>query len=254
MMTRTTTNKPRILYFDIETSPMLVWTHYIGHKVSINPQQIWEDKRIICIAYQWSDENKTHILKWNTKTNDDRKMLKDFNKIAKQADLLLGHNGQNFDVKEIRTAIALRGLAESWCETPCLDTLKDCRRSFRFPSNRLDAIARSLGLGHKDSMCFQDWIDVTLGDEKALKKMLKYCKKDVKLLIEVHKRLDYYVPPTMKDVGLRRLKDREGFPKSCLECEGTEFIKYGRYKYLGQEYQKYLCKSCYKVSMPAKGA
>ena len=245
-------SKPKILYFDIETSPMLVWTHYIGHKVSINPIQIESEKGIICIGYKWGGEKETHCLTWNPNTLDDTKMLAKFNKIASEADLLVGHNGQNFDVKEIRTAIALRGLANGWCETPCLDTLKDYRRAFRFNSNRLDAVARSLGLGHKNPMSFDDWIQVAKGDKSALDKMVRYCKKDVVLLQKVHKRLDFYAPPSVAVAGLKRLVSTEK-PKKCKNCGETEqFIKFGKYTYKGQDLQKYLCKSCYTVNMPKK--
>lgn len=237
----------RTLYFDIETSPMLVWTHYIGYKVVINPVQIARDTRIICIAYKWSDERKTHCLSWDPKTQDDSKMLAKFNKIAAKADFLCGHNGQDFDVKEIRTAIALRGLANEWCETPVLDTLKDYRKSFRFKSNRLNAVAHSLGLGQKDPMDFTDWIKTANKCPKALAKMIKYCKKDVTLLEKVHKRLDKY---TVHD-NKKSLK-RDIIPHSCIRCKSKNLIKGGIYRYKEQRYQKYLCKDCFKVNMPEK--
>jgi predicted PolB exonuclease-like 3'-5' exonuclease len=239
----------RVLYFDVETSLMQVYTHYIGSKVSIQPSQIKEHSRIICICYKFSDENKVHELHWN-EDQDDSQMLAEFNKIAEQADALCGHNGQGFDVKEIRGAIALRGLADAWCETPCLDTLKDYRRMFRFKSNRLNAIAQHLGLGHKDPMGMQDWINVSNNVPGSLEKMIKYCKKDVKLLESVHKRLAKYVTPTNTEV--RMLKMNKSFDFNCKECGDRKFIKYGMYTYKGQSYQKYLCKSCSTVNMPEK--
>lgn len=241
----------RVLYFDIETSLMQVYTHYIGNKVSIQPSQIKEHSKIICICYKWSDEKTVHSLHWNKKTQDDSKMLAEFNKIAAEADALCGHNGRGFDVKEIRGAIALRGLADSWCETPCLDTLMDYRRMFRFKSNRLNAIAQHLGLGHKDPMGMQDWIDVSNNSAKALDKMIKYCKKDVKLLEAVHKRLEKYVTPTATETKMRRM-GKSAFNGKCPECGGTHFVKYGTYTYKKQDFQKYLCKSCHKVIMPEK--
>lgn len=239
-------SKPRILYFDIETSLMEVYTFYIGNKVSISPGQIKTNSKIICIAYKWSDEKDVKVLKWD-KNQDDSKMLERFNKIAKEADFLCAHNGQGFDVKEIRGAIALRGLATSWCETPVIDTLTDCRRMFRFKSNRLDAIARSLGIGHKDPMVLQDWIDVNNGSRKALQKMLKYCKKDVILLEKVHKRLEEYVVPQGKNL----MKSSKTLG-SCTECKSPNLVKYGTYTYGGNKLQKYLCKDCSKVNMPEK--
>jgi predicted PolB exonuclease-like 3'-5' exonuclease len=242
----------RVLYFDIETSLMQVYTFYIGNKVSIQPNQIKEQSKIICICYKWSDENKVHELRWDPKTQDDSKMLAKFNKIAAKADALCGHNGRGFDVKEIRGAIALRGLAEAWCETYCIDTLGDYRKMFRFKSNRLNAIAQHLGLGHKDPMGMQDWINVSNNDPKALDKMVKYCKKDVKLLEKVHKRLAKYVTPTMTESKLLRLKKTANIKCKTDGCDSKSFIKYGTYTYKKQNYQRYLCKKCSIVNMPEK--
>lgn len=243
----------RYLFADIETSPMLVYTHYIGSKVSINPVQIKEYKKVICISYAWSDEpiSKVHTLKWD-KNQDDSKMLMDFNEVAKSADVIIGHNAQAFDIRELRTAIALRGLADAWCETPVFDTLKDYRRMFRLPSNRLDAIGGQLNIGRKNSTDFQLWIDVSNGCKKAMTRMVKYCEQDVKLLRKIHKRLAKYVTPSIKDYNTAHtIMSRQ--PSECKECGNTlSFIKYGRYTYNKQMYQKWLCKMCGKVNMPEK--
>lgn len=243
---------PRILYFDIETSLMTVYTHYIGNKVSISYKQIAKPSSIICIAYKWAGDKKVSLLTWD-KRKDDRKMLEEFNKIASKADFICGHNAQGFDVKEIRGAIALRGLATAWCETPVIDTLTDCRRAFRFKSNRLDAIARSLGLSRKDPMGMEDWIDLELPVtnrkyKQALNKMTSYNKQDVIVLEDVHKRLDKYTIPTNSRVNLA--KQNHGV--KCSDCSSLDTIKYGRYTYNKQAYQKYLCKTCSKVLMPER--
>ena len=237
--------KPKILYFDIETSLMEIYSFYIGQKVSVQPSQIKTHSKIICIAYKWSDKNKVEILSWD-KNQDDTKMLIKFNKIAKEADFLCGHNGKNFDVKELRAAMALRGVKDVWCETPVLDTLTDCRRAFRFKSNKLDAIAKSLGLGHKDPMGLQDWIDVNNKCPKALKKMLKYCKKDVILLEKVHKRLNRYISPS----NMSLMRGSVNHNINCCNCGSDTLVKYGTYTYGGAKLQKYLCKFCHKVNMP----
>jgi len=250
------TKKPKILYFDIETSPILAYTWSTGRDITINPSQVKEHKKVICISYNWSNESikKVGRLTWNKKTQCDKKMLSDFNKIANKADLILGHNGKNFDVKELRTAMALRGLKEAWCETPCLDTLQDYRRAFRMPSNRLDALGRQLGLGKKNPTDFQLWIDVVNGDLKALERMGKYCDQDVRLLRQVHERLAAYVPQTQAVLNLKNT-DFSGRPRSCKGCENKDvrlWVKFGRYKYKGQDYQKYICKICDTVCMPDK--
>jgi hypothetical protein len=258
---------------------MEVYTYYIGRKVSIYHDQIKVPKKIVCISYKWSDEKKIHHLVWDYKKETKEaftqyrvsvkdgkisatrykkgtpsKMLEEFNNIARQADYLIGHNGQSFDVREIRSEMALRGHKEPWCETPVIDTLKDYQRVFRFASNKLDAVAKALGLAQKSPMCLQDWIDVGNGDERALKKMVKYCDQDVRVLEAVHKRLDYYVPPQASKLRFKQEGIRgHAMYSECLRdgCKGR-MIKYGRYKYKGQDAQQYLCQTCFKVTRPGK--
>jgi len=232
----------RVLYFDIEKtfSTAAVWR---TGKQYVNYDQILEPSKIICIAYKWSDSHKVECLTWD-KNQDDTKMLKEFNKIAEEADVLCGHNAENYDVKEIRTAIALRGLADAWCETPVIDTLKEYRKVFKFDSNRLDSLGKMLKLGRKNPMTFDDWIKVVQGDKKALNKMVKYCKQDVRLVESIDKRLNEYVVPRGNSMLLTRMYK----PATCSNCEGGNLIKYGTYSYKEKKLQKYLCKDCFKVS------
>lgn len=238
----------KILYFDIETSLMEVYTFYTGSKVNIQHQQIKEYSKVITICYSWGHENKVHSLEWDMKKKCDAKLLSDFNKIANEADVIIGHNGDKFDIATLRARIAVLGLESPWCETCSFDTLKDYRRVFRFPSNKLDAIARMLGEGQKNPMSLQDWIDIQNGSDVALKKMVKYCKEDVRLLKRIHRRLDKYVTPTEGNRKRRQMASTA--VSECPECGGHHIIKYGHYTYKGQCKQKYMCKDCYKVIMP----
>lgn len=247
-------NKPNILIFDIETSLMEVYTFQIGYNLSISYNQIIKDTKVICISYKWKGRGKVESLQWNEKTHDDSVMLKQFNKIAGSADALVAHNGKNFDVKKIRGAIAMRGLAIEWCETPVLDTLNDYRRAFSLSSNKLDAVARALNLGHKNQMTLQDWIDVQNDKPGALKKMVKYCKKDTLLLEKVYNRLDHYVPDTMQKVQIfTKKKDKLNLNTCaciCKECGSDAVIKWGFYKVNGTDCQRYLCKQCKTTIKP----
>lgn len=262
--------KPAILDFDIETSLMEVYTHYISSKTSLSYKQILKESKIISIAYSWDGTNKYEVLSWDD--GDDSKMLEEFNKIAAKADFVCGHNAQGFDVKEIRAAIALRGLASAWIETPVIDTLTDYRRMFRFKSNRLDAIARSLGLGFKDLMSMDDWIKINEGVYaiKLLTKLKSFlgaslagkityiatkiaypkCEaKDSKELIQQYrdslgKMLKYNKQDVklLRSVRLRLAKyvtppmsrlnvGKQTFDFKCVSCKGVDFIKYGEYTY-----------------------
>ena len=90
------------LFFDIETSPMIVYSWRTGWKINIPTDNIIEDWRIICISYKWEGQEKVHTLSWDS-NKCDKKLLEKFIKIANSADEIVAHNGDRFDIKKIRT-------------------------------------------------------------------------------------------------------------------------------------------------------
>ena len=249
-------SKKPILYFDIETSIMAAWTHslgqqYIGYK---SLMEGYDHKKVLCLSYKEPGWKKAKGLIWDHKKRCDKELLTKFNEIASNYDLLLAHNGQGFDIKELRTAIALRGLNFAWNDTHCLDTLRDWRRTFRMPSNRLDAVAKMLGVGRKNPVNIDHWIKATQGDLKALKEMDKYCRVDTEIMQKCHERLDPYVKPSQSCLN-RKSMDYAPYPTKCSGCDNTDkllFIKHGFYSYKCKPRQKYLCKVCDKINMPDK--
>lgn len=233
-----------VLFFDIETALMEVYTHYIGQKVSIQYNQVKTPKKIICIGYSWLNENKAYSLQWD-KNQDETKMLDEFASLVECADILVGHNINSFDIKELRTRMLHLGL-EPFPETPTIDTLTDLRRSFKFVSNRLDYLSREFAGGGKAKMCMQDWIDVNNGCTKALNKMVKYCKKDVIENKKVFKEVYPHIVLNPKLASTYKLNTVE--IEACTHCESFNIVKYGFYNYKGNTFQKYMCKDCFKIS------
>mgnify|MGYP003347145657 FL=1 len=95
------------LFFDIETSYYLVPTFQFW-KTNINPDNIIRDKKIICICYKWQYEDEVHTLVWDKK-HDDAKLVRDFIQVIKDADEICAHNGDKFDMKELRTRALMTG-------------------------------------------------------------------------------------------------------------------------------------------------
>lgn len=179
------------LFFDIETSPMVIYSWRIGYKLNIPYENIIEDWKIICISYKWEHEDKVRHLKWDNKC--DKQLLIDFIKIANTADELIGHNGDRFDIKKIRTRCIYHRIP-MFPKYRTLDTLKKARGNFYFDSNRLDYIAKYLGVGAKlKHDGFVMWTECMKGNEKALKDMVKYCDMDVLVLEDVYLALQNYI-------------------------------------------------------------
>ena len=174
------------LFFDIETGYYILkiraWQMRNNQKY-FNPDDIVQDKKIICISYKWQHEDKVHTLDWRM---GEREMLKAFIKIMGEADECVAHNGDKFDIKEIRTRCIYNGV-KMFPYYRTLDTLTKSRKFFRFASNKLDYIGKYLEVGgKKDHRGFDLWKDVVEGDaetsEKALIEMIEYCERDVVLL------------------------------------------------------------------------
>lgn len=233
--------KRRRLYFDIETSANIGFFWSAGFKLNIGPQNIIKERAIICICYKWEDEKETHSFNWDKK-QCDKKMLQDFIKVVNEADELVGHNGDKFDLAWVRTRCLFHQI-EMFPSYTTIDTLKVARSKFKFNSNKLNYIAQFLGIGSKIKTDFDLWKDIALKNcPIAMAKMIKYCKMDVVLLEKVHKKLSNHIP-AKTHYGVIFGSDRG----SCPECGSDEIIKHKR-KVLASGVVKiqYQCNCCHK--------
>lgn len=229
------------LFFDIETSPNLVFSWNVGYDVRIDYDNIIKERAIICICYKFEGEKKVHHLTWNK--GDDKKMLQRFAEIINTADEVIGHNSDRFDIKWVRTRCVYHGISMTH-DIKSIDTLKAARGKFKFNSNKLDYLGKYLGLGEKlETGGFSLWKDIVLrNDKKALEKMVKYCKQDVILLEQIFQKLNPYIP---HKTNCAVMFDRNA--KACPEClsDNTVVNKY-RISASGLKSVTLQCKSCGK--------
>jgi len=178
----------RRLFIDIETSPNIVFSWSTGYKTFIDYQNIIRERSIICICYKWADEKAVKFLKWDGKQND-KSMVAKIISVLNEADEVIGHNIEQFDLPWIRTRAMFHGIRTN-PHYKCVDTLKYSRMKMYLNSNKLDYLARYLGVGCKIKTEFALWKKIALyNDKKALAKMIKYCKMDVLLLERVYDKL-----------------------------------------------------------------
>lgn len=229
----------KLCFFDIETALMEVYTHYIGSKCSIFHNQIKQDKRVICISYKEAGWKQPKHLVWDK--GDDSKMLVEFQKIASKYPVLIGQNGDEFDIKVLNGIMWMRGLPP-FKNVTSLDTLKMSRYNMKLSSHKLDyklQVVRGKNNG-KVKMEMQDWIDVQNGDKEALNKMVHYCDEDVNGLEDVFWSLLPYVNKLPFNLGVLLHGDRD----SCPQCGSTDFFKNGtRPSNVGVK-QRWICKGC----------
>jgi hypothetical protein len=172
-----------ILYIDLEVSKSRVFSY--GLKVPsgyLNPDDLEQSYYIICWVASYVGQEKIfsgcvtteQALEWR-----DAEILSPLRDLMDSADIIAGHNVDLYDLKRVNTRFLLNGL-EPVIGKKTLDTLKMARSKFAFESNRLDHISQKLGLRPKDDIRNKDWLEIVkTGDQRTLKKVLKYCKGDV---------------------------------------------------------------------------
>ena len=239
-MTKLRTQRKR-LFFDIETSPNIGLFFTAGFKLNIGYDSIIKERAIICICYKWEDDKEVNYLHWDSK-QCDKKMLQKFVQVANEADELVGHNGDKFDLAWIRTRCLFHRIPMFPTYTT-IDTLKVSRSKFKFNSNKLDYIASYLGVGKKIKTDYGLWKDILLKNDKvAMAKMIKYCQQDVKILEKVFKELSLHLPPKTH-YGVVFGQDRG----SCPECGSDELVlKMHKFTASGTCRPQYQCKTCHK--------
>jgi hypothetical protein len=212
------------LFFDIEVSPNVVFSWRSGYKLNIDPDNIIEERKIICVCWKWESKDEVHSLTWDKK-QDDKKLLKDFIKVLNTADEIIGHNSDNFDVRWLRTRALLQGV-EMLPNYISIDTLKHAKKGFYFNSNKLDYLAKLFGEGQKkDNGGFSTWKKIILDkDADALQLMVDYCKQDVAILEKVFNKMRPYVE-NKTHYGV--LWGEEKY--SCPTCSGYHVGLHKRY-------------------------
>ncbi len=226
--------------WDIETSPNVVLSWRTGYKLSIPPDNIIQEKAIICICWKWEGHKRVFSLTWD-KGNDEA-MVRKFMLVAAEADELVAHNGDNFDLKWFNTQCLQYGI-QPLPEPKTIDTLKIARRRFKLNSNKLDYLAQLLLGKGKHNVPFETWKKIVLeNDPKALVEMVEYCKEDVRILEEVYEKISpFHDVQTHAGVFMGRPK------YTCAKCGSYNTRrKKRRVTAKGTEQHSMVCKDCSK--------
>lgn len=188
--------QPKVLIYDIETSPNIGWFWRAGFKQSIGTNQILKERAIICVSYKWKDEENVYNLVWDENQNDYF-LIDQFIDVLNEADLISAHNGDNFDIKWLRTRALVHGLHKKMLPNyKQFDTLKVAKSKLYLNSNRLDYISKLLGFEGKIQTTPDLWNKVViLNDRTALIDMLNYCDEDVRQLEKVYNELQHLDNP-----------------------------------------------------------
>lgn len=157
--------------------------------------------QILCAVFKTYSPDETKVfridnyLPWKEgKRADDSLLVKDILDYMQDIDIIIAHNGSNFDIPMIRTRALIHGYPPV-NPIKIIDPVLLARKVFRFHSNSLNSIASMLETeSQKTPLSPKLWANVIgNGDTKALQYIVEHCEADVEVLEEVTWRIRKYV-------------------------------------------------------------
>lgn len=224
-----------ILYYDIETEPMVVHAWGLRDQ-NIGLNQIVRDPQMMGFAFKAGDNPVRWTSKWDRPYSD---MLRTARLLFDEADVVVTYNGVTFDNKWLNGEFVRFNITPP-SPFKNIDLYKIVRQNFRLPSYRLAYVAPHFGIGHKvDTGGHELWFDCMHGDEKARRKMARYCKQDVALLPDLLEKVRPYLPAS---INMALLNGIEGL--ACQKCGGTDLESRGVAYTATMAYPQYRCRDC----------
>lgn len=184
----------RVLLLDIETAPVMadVWSLW-NNNVGLN--QIVQDWYILSWAAKWLGANGVQYADQRAAEDieDDSAILQPLWRLLDEADIVVAHNGERFDIPKINARFIRAGLLPP-SPYRVVDTLKIAKKRFKFTSNRLAYLAEFLKVPvkkrvHEKFPGHQLWIEVRKGNLAAWREMKLYNVDDVHALEGVYLKL-----------------------------------------------------------------
>lgn len=237
-------SNPKILIFDIETSPIVahVWGLF-DQNVSLN--QVKSDWHLLSWSAKWLGDPPSKIMYMDQRKSkniqDDKAILKGIWKLLDEADIVITQNGKSFDSKKINARFIIQGMKPP-SPYQHIDTLKIARKNFGFTSNKLEYMSHKLCKKYKKLkpakfQGFDMWKECLAGNLQAWKEMEKYNKYDVLALEELYTVLQAWD----KSVNFGVYSDSADLLCNCgsnrLQKNGFRFTNTGKQ-------QRYRCLDC----------
>lgn len=234
---------PRVLVFDLETSPLRAYVWSIW-KQNVNPTNghLRSQKMILSWSAKWlygDNVMNDALTPDEILSEDDSRITKSLWKLIDEADVLIAHNGIGYDVKTFNTRCLLHDLPPT-SHYQVIDTLLHARKRFKLESNKLDYLGQILGFGKKLPTSFSLWDRCMQGDEEAMKYMVKYCDQDVILLEAIYLKMRPWIKPHPNfNLIIGQMED-----KACPSCGSKDVKDNGVYRTYANVYQAHKCGCC----------
>jgi len=183
---------PKVLLFDIETSPLSAYIFQKSiWKANVSDEQVISEWFMLTWSAKWLfDDNiiTERLTGKEAKDEDDSRIVGGLWKLLDEADIVIAHNGDGFDIPNMNTRFIILGFSPP-SPYQTIDTKAVASKQFGFTHNSLNALARLFEFDAKKDTDFDLWKKCREGDEESLKYMQEYNIGDVELLEKVYLKL-----------------------------------------------------------------
>lgn len=227
-------DRAKILILDIETAPNLayVWGTW---KQNINPEWIAANGHVLCWTAKWLGEDEVMFKRLHK--GKPISLLEPIHRLLGQAHAVVHYNGKKFDVPTLNKEFLTHGMTPP-APYKQIDLLRTMWDTFLFPSNKLDYVVKTLGIGeklrHKGA---QLWLDCMADKTDAWKMMEEYNRHDVTLTEKLYMRLRPWI---RGHPNIAAITDSA----VCPTCGSEDFKRDGEHLAQILKYEKYQCAEC----------
>lgn len=233
----TGSDEPRILLFDFETSPDLAYV-FAHSKYEQDIAKFVRPSYTLSVAHMWYGDKKVTVKALNDfprfkkDPHSDKALYEYFSKIVEQADVLVAHNGDSFDIRVMNARMLKHGLSPLPPHRT-IDTKRVAKKYLKLPSYAMNDICEYYNGPTKiETGGFATWQGCDNSDNASFNKMKKYNAHDVFPMLNFVYEL---LVPWMKNYPILR-----PFNGSCRHCSGKMIKRgmrpVGNGKYLEQRY------------------
>ncbi len=228
--------KPKILVLDIESLPNITYAFDLfSYK---KPDMIIKEKAIITFSYKWLNEKEIYVIKGNpADPYNDKELVRQILDIINEADYIVAHFGDKFDMPFIRSRALINGLPPLGPVNQ-IDTYKLVKKYFHLNAKRLDYLGHILGVGRKNHTSWKLWEQCAEGNKKAINEMARYNMQDVILLEKVFNKIKTHV-----DSRLNHALFTDNEAPVCRCCGSTKVQKRGTIVNAVTKRQRYQCQA-----------
>jgi hypothetical protein len=224
----------KILLLDIETAPNLAYVWGLW-KQNIAINQIENAGYVLSWAAKWLGEKDIKFV--SVQRRSALAMLSPIHSMLHAADAVVHYNGSSFDIPTLNKEFIINGFKPP-APYKQIDLMLAVKGEFRFPSNKLDYVANTLGLGTKVRHEGHElWTKCMKGDAEAWGRMEEYNRHDVVLLEKLYARLLPWLKKHPNHAAFRE-------EAVCPSCGSSKVQRRGTQVATLLKYVRYHCQDC----------